>query len=54
MRVLDKFGIALRGAHFDTMIAAYLLRAGERRNELAELIIDFFEKNSRKKMSSWI
>jgi DNA polymerase-1 len=44
MYSLNGFGIDFRGGYFDIMIAAYLLRAGDRRYELTELIIDYLKK----------
>lgn len=51
MHILKKFGIELCGASFDIMIAAYLLRAGERRYELSELVMDYLKKQPDKNLA---
>ncbi|MBU1179982.1 DNA polymerase I, partial [Patescibacteria group bacterium] len=44
MHILDRYGIELRGAYFDTMLAGYVLNPGTRRYDLDTLALDFLKK----------
>lgn len=44
MHILDKFGIDLSGAYFDTMLAAYIINPGTRRYGMEELALDYLKK----------
>lgn len=48
MHILGRFNVEMRGAHFDIMIAGYILNPGVRRYSLEELCSDYLKKSLEK------